>query len=88
MPSDTPSLLLLLPQKPLHFNSWLLIQDALLENSSEITESIASSSMTIYQSKPLLTDKCHSFLEDHQAERPIQEMSSIFTLVCWKEQLR
>lgn len=59
--SDTPSLLPPPLQKLPHFNSWLHIQDALLENSSETTESIASSSMTISQSKPSPTDKCLSF---------------------------
>ena len=58
---DTPSLLPPPLQRLPHFNSWLHIQDALLENSSETTESIASSSMTISQSKPSPTDKCLSF---------------------------
>jgi hypothetical protein len=38
-PSDTPSSLPPLLQKPPHFNSWLHIQDAPLLNFSEITES-------------------------------------------------
>lgn len=87
-PWSTPSSLP--PQLPrlLHCNSWLLTQDVLSENSSEITENIVSLSMMIYPSKPSLTDKCLYFWEDHQAERLIQEMSSIFIPVFWKELLR
>jgi len=85
---NTQSSLLLLHQKLLHFNSWLLIQDALLENTSEIMVCTPWSSMMIFQSKPSPTDKCHSCWEDHPVERPIQEMSSISILVFWKELLR
>ena len=87
-PWDIPSLLLLQPQMLHHYNSWLLIQDALLVSTSEITESIASLSTTIFQSKPLLTDKCLFFWEDPLVEKPIQVMCFIYIHVFWKEQLR
>lgn len=88
MHSDIQSLLLLLLQMLLLFNSWLLIQDALLENTSEITESTLLSFMTIFQSKPSLTDKCLFFWEDPPVEKLIQVMCSIYIHVFWKEQLR
>lgn len=85
---DTPLSLLPPPQKQHLFNSWLLIQVALLENSSEITANTLSLSMMIYQSKPLLTDKCLFFLEDLLEEKLTQVMSFISTLVFSKEQLK
>lgn len=75
-------------QMPLLFNSWLHSQDALSENISEITACTPWLFMTIFQSRLLLTDKCLFFWEDHQAERLIQVMSSIFTHVFLKEQLK
>jgi hypothetical protein len=58
---NTPSSLLLLLQKLLLFNSWLLIQDVLSLSFSEIMENTLLSSTTIFQNKPSHTDKCHFF---------------------------
>ena len=88
MPLSTPSLLLLLLQKLLPYNSWHHMLVVLLESISEIMASMLSSSMTICPSKPWHTDKCHCFWEDHPVERPIQVMCFISILVSLKEQLR
>ena len=85
---NTPSSLLLQLQRLPLFNSWLLIQVALLENISEITESTPWSSMTIFQNKPSLIDKCHSCWEDLPVERLTQVMCFISILDFWKEQPR
>jgi len=79
---NTPSLLQLQLLKLLHYNSWLLIQDVLLENISEIAADIAWLFMMTCQNKPLHTDKCLFCWEDHQEEKLIQETSFICTQDC------
>ena len=78
MPWSTP--LWLLPQPPTlpHFNSLLPTPDAPLENSSEITANMLLLSTTICPNKPLPTDRCLFYWEDHQEEKPIQVMCFIY----------
>mmetsp|Transcript_6546 Transcript_6546/g.4687 ORF Transcript_6546/g.4687 Transcript_6546/m.4687 type:complete len:216 (-) Transcript_6546:834-1481(-) len=61
MPSSTPSLLLLLLPRLLPFSIWLLTPVALSVSISETMASTPSSSMMIFPSKLLLTDRCPFF---------------------------
>ena len=79
------SLLLPLLPRLLLYNSWLPIQDVLLESISETTECTLLLSMTIFLNKQSLTDKCLFFWEGLQEERPTQETSFISTPVFWRE---